>query len=139
MQFNPLSVRRNQRSLLSTVCFADHKIDNQSFPSTPGASQSILFIDSITKKFCQMDDSGHVNGSPLSRNSSIASQALTSVDTYINGSNLLLPTFGMQVGQIYRWIISLSKTAAGNAAAIVNIRIGAAGAIGDTAQLILTQ
>ncbi len=117
---------------------ADILLDNQSAPSTPASSKSILWVDSGTKKQAQTDDAGHHYGT-LSRNWTTSSQgAGFSTDTYVTGSNLLIPSFGMQVGQLYRWYVSWSKTAAGTATPILIVRIGAAGAIGDTARNTMT-
>lgn len=120
------------------ICNADILLDNEGFPSTPAASKSIIFVDSSTKKQGQMDDSGHVNGI-LSRNWAITTQAINSVNTYITGSALQIPSVGMQVGQLYRWTISLSKTAAGTAAAVIGVSIGTAQTTADTIRLTLTQ
>lgn len=118
---------------------ADILIDNQSLPSTPAAGKSVIFVDSTTKRICQLDDTGRVCGF-LSRNDATASQGAGFVaDTYVTNSGLLIPSFGMKAGQLYRWTITLSKTAAGTAAAVVTVRIGAAQTTSDTARLTLTQ
>src|SRR5882724_1949284 len=98
-------------------------IDNQTAPTTPAASKSVLWVDSTTKKLVQTDDTGRHLGF-LSRNDATASQALGTGNTYVTNSGLLIPSFGMKAGQLYRWTISLSKTAAGVAAAVVGISIG---------------
>src|SRR6266496_577815 len=119
----------------------DILIDNQAAPSTPASSKSVLWVDSTTKKGpLQTDDVGHHYGL-LSRNQmTAASQApAAATDTYITNSGLLIPSFGMQVGQMYQWIIQLSKTAAGTAAAILTIRIGSNQTTADTSRLALTQ
>lgn len=118
---------------------ADILIDNEGLPTTPASGKSILFVDSTTKKLAQLDDSGHVNGI-LSRNNATASQGAGFVaDTYVTNSGLLIPSFGIQAGQMYRWTISLSKTAAGTAAAVVTVRQGAGQATSDTSRLVFTQ
>lgn len=117
---------------------ADILIDNQAFPSTPAASKSVIFVDSTTKKLALTDDAGIVRGS-LSRNASTASQALGTGDTYVTNSGLLIPSVGMKAGQLYKWTISLSKTAGGTAAAVVTIRTGANQSTADTSRLALTQ
>jgi hypothetical protein len=117
---------------------ADILLDNQSAPTTPAASKSVIWVDSTTKKQVQTDDSGAHWGT-LSRNSSTASQTLGVGDTYVTNSGLLIPSFGMKAGQLYRWWITLSKTAAGTAAAVVTVRIGAGQSTSDTARLTLTQ
>lgn len=117
---------------------SDILLDTQATPTTPAAGKAILYADSGTKRGVNIEDSGTVRGI-LSRSVSNASQgAGFAVDTYITSSNLLIPTCGIQVGQTYRWRVALSKTAAGVAAPIIIIRLGAAGAIGDAAIVTLT-
>lgn len=117
---------------------ADILIDNQAAPSTPASSKSVLWVDSTTKKFVQTADDGRRYGT-LSRNWSTASQgAGFAADTYVTNSGLLIPSYGMEVGQMYRWWITLSKTAAGTAAPIIIIRIGSNQSTADTARLTLT-
>ncbi len=118
---------------------SDILFDTQSTPTTPAASKVIAYPDSTTKKLVMVDDAGHVYGT-LSRNNAVASQgAGFATDTYVTNSGLLIPSCGMQAGQLYTWLISLSKTAAGTAQAAIAIRIGANQSTGDTARLTLTQ
>jgi hypothetical protein len=117
---------------------ADILIDNEALPSTPAASKSIIFADSTTKKLMQLDDAGIAHGN-LSRNNAAASQTLGTGNTFVTNSGILIPSFGMQVGQLYRWMISLSKTAAGTAAAVIAISTGANQSTADTIQLTFTQ
>jgi hypothetical protein len=118
---------------------ADILVDNEALPSTPASGKSVLLVDTTSKKFCQLDDSGRPNGI-LSRNDATASQgALATTDTYITNSGILVPSFGMKVGQLYEWVITLSKTAAGTAAFVLNVRLGNAQSTGDTSILALTQ
>ena len=116
---------------------AVHLIDNQTAPSTPAAGKSVLWIDATTKKFVQTDDAGRHYGT-LSRNSAIASQAGFAADTYVTNSGLLIPSPGMQAGQLYRWIITAAKTAAGTAAPVYTIRVGPNQTTADTLRLALT-
>lgn len=117
---------------------ADLLIDNQSGPATPASGKSVIFVDSTTKKIGQMDDAGIVQGS-MSRNSSTASQgAGFAADTYVTNSGLLIPSFGMKAGMLFRWIITGSKTAAGTAQAVYTIRIGANQSTADTSRLAFT-
>jgi hypothetical protein len=118
---------------------ADILIDNQTAPTTPASGKSVLWIDSTTKYLVQTNDTGRHTGD-FSRNDATASQgAGFATDTYVTNSGLLIPSFGMKAGQLYRWWISLSKTAAGTTAAAVTVRIGTGQATSDTARLTLTQ
>jgi hypothetical protein len=117
---------------------ADILLDNEGIPSTPAASKSILFVDSTTKRFGQLDDGGKVHGI-LSSNSATAAQgALATTEVYLTGSGLKIPSFGMQVGMMFIWYISVVKTAAGVAAPVWTFRIGAGQSTSDTSRLALT-
>lgn len=117
---------------------ADFLIDNQSGPSAPASGKSILFTDATTKKLALMDDGGIVQGI-LSRNSSVASQgAGFAADTYVTNSGLLIPSFGMKAGMLFRWTITASKTAASTATPVYTIRTGANQSTADTSRLALT-
>lgn len=66
-------------------------------------------------------------------NSSVTSQgAGFSTDTYLTGSNIAIPSGSPYVGTVYRCIFTVSKTAAGTATPIVQLRIGTAGTTADT-------
>lgn len=117
---------------------ADVLTDNQSTPSTPAAGKSLLYVDSTTKAFVALDDTGRVKGS-LSRNDATASQgAGFATDTFVTNSGILIPSCGMKAGQLYRWWIAGSKTAAGIAQAVYTIRVGPNQSTADTSRLALT-
>lgn len=117
---------------------ADILIDQQAAPANPAAGKSVVWVDNGTGALIATNSAGKHLGS-LSRNESVASQAPGTADTYITNSGLQIPSFGMKVGQQFKWIISLSKTAAGTAAVILQARIGAAQTTADTSRLSLTQ
>jgi hypothetical protein len=110
---------------------------NESNPATPASGFGKYFADNLTKSPCMVNDAGRVFGS-LSRNDATASQAGFAADTYVTNSGLLIPSFGMKAGMLFKWTITGSKTAAGTAQAVYTIRIGAAQGVGDTARLALT-
>lgn len=117
---------------------ADILMDNQSVPTLPAASKSIVYADATTKKLAAMDDAGKVFGG-LSRNWSVASQGPGfATDTYITNSGLLIPSCGMQAGMAFRWWVTWSKTAAGVATPILIVRTGANQTTADTARVTLT-
>lgn len=120
---------------------ADILLDNQSAPSTPSSGKSVWWADTTTKKGpIHTDDAGHHYGLASRNFMTAASQSISaSTDTYISSSGLLIPSFGMQTGQMYRWVIHVSKTAAGTAAAVLTIRIGSNQSTADTSRLALTQ
>lgn len=59
-------------------------------------------------------------------------------DTYLTGSNILLPTSRPKVGTIYRVRFHASKTAAGVATPILTLRYGVNGTTADTALITFT-
>src|SRR5437868_3292968 len=115
---------------------ADILMDNETAPTTPAASKSIVFADSTTSKLMQMSSDGAVHGI-LSRNFSTASTSTGfATDTYVPNSNLLVPSAGIQQGMVFRWKFVGSKTGAGTATPTFIFRYGT-GVIGDTALLTL--
>ena len=118
---------------------ADILIDNQAAPTTPAASKSVIWVDNTAKKLVQTDDGGTHRGGTLTTNHATSQQTGFAADTYLTGSNILIPQYGMQVGQLYQWVIGVEKTAAGTTAASMTVRVGSAGAIGDTSRVALTQ
>jgi hypothetical protein len=113
---------------------ADILIDNQAAPTTPASGKSVLYVDSTTKKLVARDDGGTDRGGTISKNSSVGQQTGFAADAYITGSNILIPSSGFQVGQLYKWEVCIEKTAAGVATVAVNIRIGSAAALADTSR-----
>ena len=112
----------------------------ESVPSTPAAGSLTVFPDSTTSMPAAKNDAGRamlLGGGSM--NASIASQTVNAADTYLTDSDLLIPSFGLQVRTNFIWLISASKTGAGTAQPIYNIRIGSARTVGgDTARLVLT-
>jgi hypothetical protein len=74
------------------------------------------------------------------RNWSTADVVATGADTYLTGSGLVVPVgLVLQVGVTFRWNFFMTKSAAGTAAPVWNIRVGTAGTTGDTARVTFTQ
>ena len=117
---------------------ADILIDNQTQPTTPASSKSVIWVDSTNKRNLVTDDSGVHRGIIYKANSTSAQGAIATSEVYLTGSSIQIPSFGMQVGMQFVWQISASKTAAGTAAPIWTFRIGAAKTTADTSRLALT-
>lgn len=117
---------------------ADILIDNQTAPTTPASSKSVIWVDSTNKRELITDDGGVHRGIFAHNNSTAAQGALATTEVYLTGSGLKIPSYGMQVGMQFVWNISASKTAAGVAAPIWTFRIGAAQTTADTSRLALT-
>jgi len=115
---------------------ADIVLDNQSKPTTPASGKSIIYPDSTAKILCMLDDAGLVHA--RSSNAAIAAQTVNAADTYLTNSDIIIPNFGVQAKSIFLFRISASKTGAGTATPIYNIRIGANRTTADTTRLTLT-
>lgn len=115
---------------------ADIVLDEQTSPTTPGANSLNIFPDT-SALFCWKDDTGRNYG--RSMNAAIAAQgAGFATDTYVTNSDLIIPSFSMQAKSRIIWALSGSKTAAGVATPIYQIRIGSAKTTADTSRLTLT-
>ena len=72
-------------------------------------------------------------------NQSTASQGPGfAADTYVTGSSVTIPATGLRVGTRYHMVFEASKTAAGLATPILNIRFGTNGSTADTARCTIT-
>jgi hypothetical protein len=73
------------------------------------------------------------------QNRSVAAQgAGFASDTYLTGSSILIPNGLPKVGTKYQCRFAVSKTAAGTATPIIQIRIGTAGSTADTSRCSFT-
>jgi hypothetical protein len=115
---------------------ADILLDEQGTPTAPAAGQMIVYPDNQSSVLCQRDDAGRVQG--RSRNASVAQQTGFAADTYLTGSGLQIPSLSVQAGMIFIWEFIVTKTAAGVATPIYQVRIGAAQTTADTSRLTLT-
>lgn len=106
---------------------------------TPAADKGRIFIEANTRTpFCKNDQGIYV---PLGdqRNEAIAAQGPGfAADTWVTGSDLIIPFFSMQPKTRFQWRLSFSKTAAGVAQPAYTIRIGSNRSTADTARLVLT-
>lgn len=110
---------------------------SESAPSTPASGNGRIWVDSTAKILCCKNDAGLV--SARSENASIAAQgAGFASDTWLTDSDILIPSFGVQVRSMFQWKVSASKTAAGVATPSYAIRIGSARTTADTARVTLT-
>lgn len=113
--------------------------DVQSVPATPAAGTADQWVDSGNLKPAAINAAGTkvALGGGVSQ-SSAAAQTLNAADTYITNSGLVVPSWGLVTNATFGWRFSASKTAAGIATPIFNIRLGAAGTVVDTARLAIT-
>lgn len=81
---------------------------------------------------------GPVASGALTNFSTATVSAGYAADTYLAGSSIAVPSQGLRAGSRYRCRFDMTKTAAGIATPIINVRIGTAGAVGDTSRATLT-
>lgn len=79
-----------------------------------------------------------ITATKLYNNSTANQGAGFASDTYCTGSDILIPAQGVRAGSIYRCELSFSKTAAGTATPIINLRVGTAGTTADTSRATYT-
>lgn len=115
---------------------ADRQMATQSAPTTPAAGNVIDYFDTNALTYCWKDANGRNWGKVT--NAAIADITPLATETWITGSDLIIPSFSMQTKGTYLWMISASKTAAGVAAPIYNILTGSNRSTADTKRLILT-
>lgn len=106
--------------------------------TAPSTGFGVYWIDNVhSGALFLVDDTGRRWG--RTHRVSVASQgAGFATDTYLTDSGLLVPSFGFQVQTMFEWIISASKTAAGVATPIIQVRIGTAQTTADTSRLTFT-
>lgn len=61
-----------------------------------------------------------------------------SSDTYLAGSSIAVPSGLLRAGTSFYWAFDMVKTAAGTAAATINIRVGTAGTTADSSRCLFT-
>ena len=115
---------------------ADILLDEQSSPTTPASGKGAIFIDSTASILVFKDDGGRNNA--FSFNAAIAAQTANAADTYLTNSDILIPSFGLQAKTSILIKMSASKTGAGTAQPIYNVRVGPNRTTGDTVRLSLT-
>lgn len=112
---------------------ADILLDMESVPLAPAAGKGLIFLDTTAGILMTRDAvTGRVNG--FSMNAALVTQNGFAADTYVTNSDILIPSVGLQTKTNFRWRLSASKTAAGVAAPVYNIRIGSARTIADASR-----
>lgn len=74
------------------------------------------------------------------RNFSTAAQVITAATrTYLAGSQLAVPRSRLKVGAKIKFVLDITKTAAGTASSVYDICFGTAGDVNDTARVAFTK
>lgn len=71
--------------------------------------------------------------------STVAQVIATASRDFVDGSQLLVPPSGLQVGSKIKFVLDIVKTAAGTASAVFDISFGTAGTAADTARVSFTK
>ncbi len=117
---------------------ADFKVATQTAPATPAAGSAMLYCDSVSKRWTGKDDAGVVRTLADIGNAATVGTSGYAADTYIAGSNVTIPGSLVRAATCYHLVFDMTKTAAGTATPILNIRFGTAGTTADTARLTFT-
>lgn len=115
---------------------ADTKISALPAVSTPAGTDELVVNQGGTSKKVTLAQLDAYIDPPQAIN--LASQTLSAADTYVTGSRIVLPQARMQAGTVYRAKLVITKTAAGVATPVFNVRIGTAGTTSDTSRLAYT-
>lgn len=118
---------------------SDLVFDVQSYPVTPAAGQVNLSVNTTTKRLVTVDDAGFRRTHGLVNFSTAAQSPAATTRTYLTGSNIAFPAGALQVGSMFEWVISMTKTAAGTATSTFDIAFGTAGTTADTARVSFTK
>lgn len=116
------------------------KVSTESPPATPASSYVTAYPDTTTKRWASKDDAGNVTKYPylLTASSTAAVAGAYAADTYLAGSGITIPSAGdWQIGETYRCVFDMVKTAAGTAAFTIIVRMGTLGTTADAAILTL--
>ncbi len=109
----------------------------RTLPASCAGTTAKLLYDSTTNLFsCGTDQTSA--GTAMQFNQSVAQQLPAVTDTYLVGSSIAIPASSLKIGTRYHMIFNVSKTAAGLATPILNIRFGTLGTTGDAAKCTLT-
>ena len=109
-------------------------------PNPPPIGKVETFISSDTPGLLRsIDEANNINSVSPIYNYSVALQNPPVARTYLAGSMLSVPITKLKIGSIFYWCFNMTKDANGSASATVDIAIGAAGTVGDTAVVSFTK
>jgi len=112
-----------------TVVFDQNGTDYELHKATLLAGQALIWLDGVGFVV--------IGACPVPRNQSTADQAVgASTTAALTGSALALA--GVAIGTRLRWLIGMTKTAAGTAAMSFDVRFGTNGNSSDTSRLTFT-
>lgn len=115
---------------------SDLLLDVQGAPVTPGAGQVVAFPHTSTKRWASKDENGRVLTMPHLFDCNVADVVANAVDTYLLG--IAVPSHLLQAKVLMKWRMFMTKTGAGVAAPLWNIRVGALGTVADASRCLFT-
>jgi hypothetical protein len=125
---------------------ADTKPSAFTADSTPDDADTIPYIDldgggagvHLNRRLTFSDLTTYIESRARQHNAAVATQVTGAVDVYVTNSNVAIPNTRLQAKTKMRWDLSITKAAAGTGTPTFNIRVGTAGAIGDTSRCLFT-
>lgn len=137
-----LSVRNDHASAsnLVTVQHFDGTTTTPLWTGTLLAQEEIVYQDGVG--WIYYDAAGAIRPSTklpaIMTNASTTAQTPFATDTYLVGSNILIPTSAPLIGSRYNCRFDVTKTAAGTATPTVILRVGTSGTVSDAAIVTFT-
>lgn len=123
-------------NVVSYIMSTDNSGDNNAFGllSTTGSTICKVRTQPLGTTNERQTNSGKIlSQNSENTNQSISNQTLTaSTPTYIIGSNLKFVAKSLHVGTRFKWVMVISKTAAGTASSTISIRLGTSGSTSDS-------
>lgn len=107
--------------------------------SAPASGVLSIYADSVGKMLATKDSTGFVRTLGRTNFSTAAQAPAAATRTYLTGSQIAVPSTKLQIGSLFEWEFSLTKTAAGSASSTLDVAIGTAGTTADTARLSFTK
>jgi hypothetical protein len=105
---------------------------------TLAAGERIAYVEGVGFRIVDVNGVPRAATTLTATNKSLTSQAFSTTDTYVTGSNVRLDGLGTPViGLMYDCSFDMAKTA-GTGAVVVTVRVGTAGTTADTARLTFT-
>lgn len=112
-------------------------------PATPSTNKAAMFIDNTASPYFKfVDEAGNVyyfqDAKRFGNASVAAAGSAYAADTYLAGSAIAIPAGAWKAGTQYQCTLDLTKTGAGTATPIFQVRMGTLGTTGDASIATLT-
>lgn len=123
---------------------ADSKVSALAAASTLADTDVLLIVNGAASKSITLSAlTAYFESRGRQHNAAVTTQTTGAVDVYITNSNVAIPQSSVPANRVqakskYRLDLVITKGAAGTGTPTFNIRIGTAGAIGDTSRLLFT-